>query len=111
MNYDKGLIAGSSGMLVLSLLQEKECYGYELIKLLKERSSDAFDFKEGTLYPILHKMENEGWIRSANKAVNGRTRRYYAITAKGLKQLKAQQEQWISFSSPVNQVLSFQGNG
>ena len=85
MNYDKGLIAGSSGMLVLSLLQEKECYGYELIKLLKERS--------------------------ANKAVNGRTRRYYAITAQGLRQLKAQQEQWISFSSAVNQVLSFQGNG
>ena len=77
MNYDKGLIAGSSALLVLSLLKEQERYGYELIKTLKDRSNDAFDFKEGTLYPILHKMENEGWIRSENKTVNGRTRRYY----------------------------------
>ena len=71
MNYDKGLIAGSSALLVLSLLKEQERYGYELIKTLKDRSNDAFDFKEGTLYPILHKMENEGWIRSENKTVNG----------------------------------------
>ena len=111
MNYDKGLIAGSSALLVLSLLKEQERYGYELIKTLKDQSNDAFDFKEGTLYPILHKMENEGWIRSVSKTVNGRTRRYYAITARGVKQLEAQQEQWASFSSAVNQVLSFQGSG
>lgn len=71
MNYDKGLIAGSSALLVLSLLKEQERYGYELIKTLKDQSNDAFDFKEGTLYPILHKMENEGWIRSVSKTVNG----------------------------------------
>ena len=76
MNYDKGLIAGSSALLVLSLLKEQERYGYELIKTLKDQSNDAFDFKEGTLYPILHKMENEGWIRSVSKTVNGRTRNY-----------------------------------
>ena len=111
MNYDKGLIAGSSALLVLSLLKEQERYGYELIKTLKDRSNDAFDFKEGTLYPLLHKMENEGWIRSENKTVNGRTRRYYAITARGVKQLEVQQEQWSHFSSAVNQVLSFQGSG
>lgn len=111
MNYDKGLIAGSSALLVLSLLKEQERYGYELIKTLKDQSNDAFDFKEGTLYPILHKMENEGWIRSVSKTVNGRTRRYYAITARGVKQLEAQQEQWESFSSAVNQVLSFRGSG
>ena len=111
MNYDKGLIAGSSALLVLSLLKEQERYGYELIKTLKDRSNDAFDFKEGTLYPILHKMENEGWIRSENKTVNGRTRRDYAITARGVKQLEVQQEQWSHFSSAVNQVLSFQGSG
>ena len=91
--------------------QVKERYGYELIKTLKDRSNDAFDFKEGTLYPILHKMENEGWIRSENKTVNGRMRRYYAITARGVKQLEVQQEQWSHFSSAVNQVLSFQGSG
>ena len=97
MNYDKGLIAGSSALLVLSLLKEQERYGYELIKTLKDRSNDAFDFKEGTLYPILHKMENEGWIRSENKTVNGRTRRYYAITARGVKQLEVQQGTMVSF--------------
>ena len=109
MAVDKGYISGSSQMLILNLLNEKSHYGYELIKTLKQRSNDVFDMKEGTLYPILHKLENEGLIHSFNHEVSGRTRRYYAITDKGVKVLAKEKEEWLKFSGAVNQVLTFQG--
>lgn len=108
MQFDKGLIAGSASLLVLNLLKEKECYGYELIKTLKDRSNDTFDFKEGTLYPILHRLESELMIESFSKTVNGRTRKYYRITQKGLKQLQEEKQQWENFSSAINQVLAYE---
>lgn len=109
MAVDKGYMSGSSQMLVLNLLNEKSCYGYELIKTLKQKSNDVFDMKEGTLYPILHKLENDGLILSYNQEVSGRTRKYYAITDKGQKILAKEKEEWMQFSSAVNQVLTFQG--
>lgn len=109
MNIDKGLIAGSSALLLLCLLKEKEYYGYELIKALKDRSNHAFDLKEGTLYPILHKLEKEGFIQSKNKKINGRTRRYYHITEQGLIQLEKEEKKWDEFSNAVNHVLAFGG--
>ena len=109
MVVDKGYMSGSSQMLILNLLNEKSCYGYELIKMLKQRSNNVFELKEGTLYPILHKLENDSLIRSFNQEVSGRTRRYYAITDKGAKVLAKQKEEWLQFSGAVNQVLTFQG--
>lgn len=108
MNIDKNWIAGSAPLLILSLLKEKECYGYELIKLLKERSNHIFELKEGTLYPILHRLENEGFIVSMNKEVNGRTRRYYKISEQGLRQLAQEEKQWNVFFHAVNQVLTLE---
>lgn len=109
MAVDKGYMSGSSRLLVLKLLNEKSCYGYELIKTLKERSNDVFDMKEGTLYPILHKLENEKLIVSTNQAVSGRVRKVYSITEKGIKVLAKEQEEWREFSLAVNQVLTFGG--
>ena len=108
MMVDKGYMSGSSQMLVLNLLNEKSCYGYELIKMLKQRSNNVFELKEGTLYPILHKLENDSLIRSFNQEVSGRTRKYYAITDKGKKVLVKEKEEWLQFSGAVNQVLAFQ---
>lgn len=107
MAVDKGYMSGSSRMLVLSLLGEKSYYGYELIKTLKNRSNDVFDMKEGTLYPILHKLENEELISSSNQEVSGRTRKVYTITEKGIKVLAKEKEDWREFSGAVNQVLTF----
>ncbi|MBQ4342779.1 MAG: PadR family transcriptional regulator [Erysipelotrichaceae bacterium] len=108
MVVDKGYMSGSSQMLILNLLNEKSCYGYELIKMLKQRSNNVFELKEGTLYPILHKLENDSLIRSFNQEVSGRTRKYYAITDKGKKVLVKEKEEWLQFSGAVNQVLAFQ---
>ena len=107
MAVDKGYMSGSSRMLVLSLLEEKSYYGYELIKTLKSRSNDVFDMKEGTLYPILHKLENDNLICSSNQEVSGRTRKVYTITEKGIKVLAKEKEDWKVFSMAVNQVLTF----
>ena len=106
---DKGYISGSSRLLVLNLLQEKSCYGYELIKTLKQRSNDVFDMKEGTLYPILHKLENDELITSVNEMVSGRMRKIYKITDKGVKVLAKEREQWEEFSTAVNHVIAFGG--
>ena len=59
MKFDKGLIAGSSTLLVLSLLEGCDMYGYQMIEELARRSNDAFQMKEGTLYPILHSLEKD----------------------------------------------------
>lgn len=109
MVINKGYMSGSSNLLVLNLLSKKPCYGYELIKTLKGRSNDVFDMKEGTLYPILHKLENEELITSTNQEVSGRVRKVYSITKKGLQVLEAEREEWKVFSLAVNQVLSLGG--
>ena len=106
---DKGYISGSSRMLVLNLLDEKSYYGYEIIKTLKLRSNNTFDMKEGTLYPILHKLENEELITSSNQEVSGRVRKVYSITQKGKRVLAADKKEWEEFSLAVNQVLAIGG--
>ena len=107
MAVDKGYISGSSQMLVLTILSEKPYYGYELIKTLKQRSNDTFDMKEGTLYPILHKLENSGLVSSSDQEVSGRVRKVYVITEKGQKALAKEKQEWTEFSAAVNQVLTF----
>ncbi|TCT15653.1 PadR family transcriptional regulator [Natranaerovirga pectinivora] len=106
MKIDKGLIGGSTTLLILSLLKEKDQYGYEIIKELKERSDSTFEFKEGTLYPVLHKLQNKAYIKSyLAKGETGKERKYYKITDKGLKQLVEEKEKWKVFSLSVNKVI------
>lgn len=106
MKIDKGLIGGSTVLLLLSLLQEKDRYGYEIIKELEFRSDKAFQFKEGTLYPVLHKLENSGFVTSyMAKGDTGKERKYYKITNKGEKQLAEEKQKWDIFSLSVNKVV------
>ena len=106
MGIDKGLIGGSTVMLLLSLLKERDMYGYEIIKELKDRSENIFEFKEGTLYPVLHRMEGAELVKSYRReAENGKTRKYYAILPKGLEQLEKEKAQWNKFSTSVNKVI------
>ena len=64
MTVDKGYLAGSASLLVLSLLEKEDQYGYQIIRRLEERSQKVFSLQEGTLYPVLHKLENKGYITS-----------------------------------------------
>lgn len=106
MKIDKGLVGGSTNLLLLSLLQERDRYGYEMIKELEARSDNTFQFKEGTLYPILHKLENMGYVESyLSKGNAGRERKYYQITKRGKKQLVEEKQQWKIFSKSVEKVV------
>lgn len=92
-------------MLVLNLLKNENMYGYEMIKKLKEKSENVFELKEGTLYPILHALEESGLISSYWDETTAKKRKYYTITEKGEKQLKDKKEEWKIFSNGVNNVL------
>lgn len=92
--------------IVLKLVSEKALYGYEIIKVVNQRTDGAFQWKEGTLYPCLHRLESAGLIESYWEiAENGRKRKYYSISKKGSKQLNKKAEEWSSFSLAVNKVL------
>ena len=107
MRADKNLLAGSTTLLVLSLLSKGDKYGYEMIAELDRRSDHTFALKEGTLYPILHALERDGAVRGYQAEVpTGRVRKYYRITGKGLRALEAQKKEWRTFTAAVNAVLS-----
>ena len=106
MKINKELLKGSTTVLILSLLNRKDMYGYEMIKEMEERSKNIFSFKEGTLYPILHSLENENYIEAYWDSSNGnRKRKYYKITTAGKKVLIEKEKEWKLFSSTVNNVL------
>lgn len=110
MKIEKTLLSGSTPMLVLSLLKDGDKYGYEMIEELAKRSDDAFQMKEGTLYPLLHSLEKEKYIRSyAKNAPSGRERKYYTLTRDGRAQLEHKEQEWQLFSHAVNAVLHFAG--
>src|SRR5690606_13020531 len=91
----KDLIASSLAPMVLMILKRQESYGYEVIQQLKEKSGGNLDVAEGTLYPVLKKMEAKEWITAEwKKADNGRERKYYKITGKGNEVLAEQVGQW-----------------
>lgn len=107
---DKNLIGGSTILLLLTLLQEKDYYGYEIIKELKARSQNVFQFKEGTLYPVLHRMENQGFVKSYRaQAENGKERKYYRITEAGKAQLAEEKREWEIFRNSVERVIGARG--
>ena len=94
-DYSKELIAASSIPLILSVLSKGESYGYEIIRKIREASNDELQFAEGTLYPILKKLEEKKIIASQwRKADNDRERKYYKLTAQGRKQLLAEKNNW-----------------
>ncbi len=106
MKVDKELMKGSTSLLVLGLLNRKEMYGYEIIKEIEATSNGIFSFKEGTLYPILHGLEGEGFIESFWKSgETKRKRKYYSITKTGKKHLQTKEEEWNLFSNTVNKIL------
>lgn len=105
MNVKKELTKGSSAMLVLSVLEKEELYGYMIIKRIAEKSDDTFMFKEGTLYPILHNFEANGYVKSYTVEADGRKRKYYKITNKGVKVLEEAKAEWESYTSAVRKVI------
>ena len=106
MTYDADLMRGIVQPIVLQLVSERAMYGYEIIKVVNERSDKALEWKEGTLYPCLHRLEGAGLMKSEwGVSETGRKRKYYSITRKGAATLKSKSHEWASFSAAVNALL------
>lgn len=92
--------------MVLELVVSQDMYGYQIIQELESRSNKTFALKEGTLYPVLHSLEEQGLLGSYWVAPkNGRKRKYYCATDKGRGELAYKKQQWREFSSAVDKVL------
>jgi DNA-binding PadR family transcriptional regulator len=107
MDFSKELIKGSTKKLILSVLNEGELYGYEIIKAIKIKSADALAFGEGSIYPALHQLEKDGYLKSRWEAGRPGTppRKYYQITEKGKLRLNADLKEWKEFTQAVDSVL------
>jgi PadR family transcriptional regulator, regulatory protein PadR len=102
---DSSLTVSISELLILRLLRSRAMYGYELAKSIQASSGEAIRMGEGVLYPLLHVLEGQGLLRSRRQAVSGRTRVYYAVTAKGSHRLTQLSERWRRISSGVEAAL------
>jgi PadR family transcriptional regulator, regulatory protein PadR len=106
--YDSDLLRGNTDSLLLFLINEHgQTYGYRLIKEVGERSRGYFRFKEGTVYPALRKLENDGLIQGEwKKLPNGQERRYYSMTEQGRELLRQKLVMWQSFASAMALVMN-----
>ncbi len=98
----KELVAASAEPLILSLLAKGESYGYAIIQEIKARSQNQLQWTDGMLYPVLHRMENKGWIKSHwAESETGRKRKYYSLKEDGKRAMKKHHDQW----TVVNAVI------
>ena len=98
-------LRGTLPTLILEALALHPDHGYSIAQRIKERSRGVLDFKESTLYPALHKLEQEGRIEFSEQVENGRTRRVYLITHAGRKALAKDREEWRTLSRAVSMIL------
>ncbi|MCI8940818.1 MAG: PadR family transcriptional regulator [Dorea sp.] len=109
MTVDKSLVSGSTTMLLLRLLSEKDMYGYEMIETLRERSKNVFELKAGTLYPLLHSLTEKQMLKVYEKEAGGKIRKYYSLTKGGEQMLAEKKEEWKAYSEAILQVLNIGG--
>ena len=105
MGGNTGFMAGVPELLILRLLQDREMYGYEIVQAIARRSGGAVAPGEGVVYPLLRALERDGDLKSRPEPVGGRTRVYYALTAKGVRRLFDQTDQWTRIVRVVQQAL------
>lgn len=109
MVVSKNLVSGSMTMLLLKLLSEQDMYGYEMISVLRERSENVFELKAGTLYPLLHSLEEKNLLEAYEQEALGKVRKYYSITKAGRKLLQEKETEWKEYSQAVTGVLGWEG--
>lgn len=104
--FNRELVKGSTSILVLQLLNERDMYGYELVKEMDKRSDHHLQMKEGTLYPALHKMEKQEYIEHYwQNQDKGPDRKYYRITAEGKEILAERTTEWHRYVQMMNNLI------
>lgn len=103
--FSPELKKGSIELLILALLEDKPLHGYEIGKLIETRSGGRLQFRISSLYPILCRMENRGWLKSRWVEKEGQRRRcFYRLTSKGRHALAEERENWKEFSTAINMI-------
>lgn len=107
MKFSSELLKGTAELLVLQILAKNgESYGYELVRSIAETSNNVFEFQEGTLYPLLYRLEARGFVESTKKlSSSGKERRYYAITTSGKAVLKDRRAELGAFVQGLSAAL------
>jgi len=101
----KDLVAASSRPLVLLILKERESYGYDIIQQVRQLSNEELNWTDGMLYPVLHRLEKEGLIKSDWRiSESGRKRKYYSLKKAGRETLKEEQRQWEIVNTALQQL-------
>jgi len=103
-------MSGVPELLLLRLLNNREMYGYELVRSIREVTSEAISLGEGVIYPALHSLERNGSLKSRRKPVGGRTRVYYSVTKKGRTRLEKLQNDWQRIQTGITSALESPGN-
>jgi PadR family transcriptional regulator, regulatory protein PadR len=102
------VLQGTLTLLVLKTLARRAMHGYAITLHIQRVSNDVLRVEEGSLYPALHRMEQDGWIRAEwGVSENGRRARYYELTAKGRKRLEEEEKTWQQLTQAVASVLQF----
>jgi PadR family transcriptional regulator, regulatory protein PadR len=105
---NKELAGASAKPIMLSILAGGETYGYAIMQRIHDLSDGALEWSDGTLYPVLHRLEDEGLIESAWRvADNGRRRKYYSLTPAGKAALEAEKKQWLRVDAVLAQLWGF----
>ncbi len=98
-------LKGHVELLVLAVLESGPLHGYAVIEDLRSRSGEDFDLPEGTVYPVLHRLESDGFLSSDWSTVGGRRRRTYSLTRDGRGELARQRKDWGRFRSAMDKVI------
>lgn len=110
-SMDRELKRGTLEMVILKLLSEQEMYGYQLSAAMAERSEKRFQIEEGTLYPILYRMEAAGYIKARwETPERGAARKYYHLTEPGTRHLQKMIGEWQTFTNIVLRLLKMEGS-
>ena len=101
----KELVAASAEPLILALLSESESYGYAILQAIKNRSNGQLQWTDGMLYPLLHRLERNGYVQAVwGKSETGRRRKYYQLTREGAEQLVRQRREWHTVDLALRSV-------
>lgn len=98
-------LKGHLDLLLLAAVRARPAHGYAIIENLRSRSGGNFELPEGTVYPVLHRLERAGFLRSRWSESSGRRRRTYEVTEEGLTELRTRERDWREFSRAVESVL------
>ncbi len=105
--FSTELVRSSADLILLSVLTIRPMYGYEILVSLADRGDGQFQFKQGTLYPLLYRLEREGWISAEwETPERGKKRKVYSLTKDGRAVQKTRASEWARFTKSVNSILN-----